>query len=344
MLKLTTFDLVPARINARLRARITPVEVFALLLAFGMALGFASLDATHEIGAFPDYQTFLKTADGVFASPSGGYFYAHSFRPVFSLLDLLPFYVGSVVWSGLNILGIWFAARVFNGNRVLALLNYQMLYVLYYGNIVGVIVGSLALMWWALHSSSRIKWELAGLFWAIAATKFQLGIPIGLALFLLVDATAFQRLRVVIVPLVVMLLSLIVYPDWVRALFQTMQTLPPNTQGNLSLWQYFGAITLLLWLPTLLPGLTQGRRLVLVACATALALPYFQQTDLLILFVLPVGAIPALLGNLGFPLFALAQWAGLKWLVLIPLGLYLTALRLDLSRFARPRSHPVTSP
>jgi hypothetical protein len=344
MLKLPTFNLAPDKINVRLRARITPFELFALLLTFGVALVFTYFDSQSQLKAFPDFLTFLRTSNAVSVADLDGYFYAHWFRPVFALLNLLPFHTAVVIWSALNIIGIWFAARVFNGNRVLALLNYQMLYVLYYGNIVGVIVGALALMWWALHSSSRFKWELAGLCWAIAATKFQLGIPIGLALFLLVDATPFQRLRVVLIPLVVMLLSLIVYPDWVSLLYQTIQTLPPNTQGNLSLWQYFGAVTLLLWLPVLLPGLSQGRRLVLVACATALALPYFQQTDLLILFVLPVGAIPALAGNLGFPLFALSQWAGLKWLVLIPLGLYLMALRLDLSRFARPRSRPLTSP
>lgn len=317
--------LTPETISRRVRTRLKPFELFAVLLALGMALGFAYLDGIYQIGAFPDYRTFIKTADGIFGSESGGYFYAHWMRPVFALLDLLPLHAGYVVWSAVNLLGIWLAARIFGGHVSLALLNYQMLYVLYYGNIVGVIVGALALMYWALHAK---RWELAGLCWLIAATKFQLGIPIGLALLLFtVPATPFQRLRVLIVPLLVALLSLIVYPGWVETLIQTSRDVPPDARGNLSLWQYFGAVTLILWLPALLPPtlrprLSPMRRLIMVAAATALALPYFQQTDLLMLYVLPVGMLPALVGSLGFPLFALAQWAGLKWLVAIPMALY----------------------
>jgi hypothetical protein len=322
-----TFQLAPEGILRRVRARVRPLELFALLLAFGMALGFAYLDAVYEIGAFPDYRTFLKTADGVLGSETGGYFYAHSFLPVFALLDLLPLYAGYVLWSALNILGVWLAARIFNGNAALAVLNYQMLYVLFYGNIIGIIAGALGLMWWALHSGWRWKWEMAGVLWAVAATKFQAGIPIGLALLLLVDANLFQRLRVLLVALLIGLLSLVAYPDWVGILIQTTREVPPDVRGNLSLWQYFGALTLILWIPPLLARFSVGRRLVMVACATALALPYFQQTDLLLLYMLPVGALPALAGSLGFPLFAVAQWTGLKLLVVIPIALYIAAGR-----------------
>jgi hypothetical protein len=119
----------------------------------------------------------------------------------------------------------------------------------------------------------------------------------------------------------------------VEALIETARALPPDTRASLSLWQYIGVAAGLLWLPPLLAlmphsplRLSDGRRLALVVCAVALALPYFQQTDLLLLYVLPVGALPALVGSLGFPLFAAAGWTGLKALAIIPAAVYAWAL------------------
>ncbi|MFO8037137.1 MAG: hypothetical protein R6U57_10975, partial [Anaerolineales bacterium] len=62
-------------------------------------------------------------------------------------------------------------------------------------------------------------------------------------------------------------------------------------------------------------------RMILFIAALSLTLPYFQQTDLLALFILPVGYI-AWLGNLGF-LFIIGRWQALKWLAIIPSLVYL---------------------
>lgn len=313
------FELLPEKIEARLRTRLTPLELFALLFAVGMLLMFAYSDATYNIGAFPDYRTFIKTAEGVFGSETGGFFYAHWSRPLFSLLNLLPIYAGYVLWGILNIAGVWFAARVFGGRLIITLLSYQMFYVLYYGNIVGVIAGGLALLWWMLH---RGRPEIAGIGLVIACIKVQLGLPFGLMLILLADVTWMQRARALLVLLIVGLLSLVVYPGWLETLIDTTRTVPPNTLGNIALWQYVGAGALVLWLPMLYcwRGWNNGRRLAAFGAALALTLPYFQQTDLLVLFVLPVGWL-AILGNVGF-LFLVMSWSALKLLVIVPLVLY----------------------
>ena len=75
--------------------------------------------------------------------------------------------------------GIWFAVRVFGGKSPLALLSYQMLFVCFYGQIAGVIVAGLALLWWSLE---RKRWLLAGIGAALALIKWQMGLPLCAAL------------------------------------------------------------------------------------------------------------------------------------------------------------------
>jgi hypothetical protein len=77
---------------------------------------------------------------------------------------------------------------------------------------------------------------------------------------------------------------------------------------------------LLFWLPPVLLSLSRARRFMALAAASALGLPYFQQTDLLFLFTLPVGW-PVLLGNLGY-FFAVYQWLALQALAIVPLVIY----------------------
>lgn len=315
------FTLDPDGIEQRLQARITFGELIALAIATFMTLGFAYIDASYQINAFPDYRAFLMAANGDFSGASGGYFYAHWFLPIFSALDVLSLHINYAIWGILNIAGVFFAARVFGGNSVLALISYQMLYVLFYGNIVGVIVGALALMWWSLQ---RGRWGLAGLGWIIACTKFQLGIPLSLALLLMADISWYARLRAAIVPLIVVLASVLLYPGWIETLYNTVQSVPADTQGNIALWQYFGPVVLLLWLPPLLLKMPPGRRLAMIAAVIALGLPYYQQTDLIALYVLPIGWL-AVLGNIGY-LFIAFQWIGLKPLIIIPAIVYGWAL------------------
>ena len=66
----------------------------------------------------------------------------------------------------------------------------------------------------------------------------------------------------------------------------------------------------------------------MLVATSMLALPYFQQADLMVLFVLPCGWLP-LLGNLGY-LMAARGWEVLPWLCIIPLMEYCKCLIPDI--------------
>ncbi len=304
------------QMSKNLRQRLTRGEFFALALAFGMAGMFLWL-SPNLIFFSHDFTNYLSTARGDF----GNYYYGYWLVPLFALLAKLPFSASYWVWCGINILGIFFAARVFGGKAPLALASFQMFYSLIYGQITGLIVGGLALCWWGIVNR---KWYLAGLGIALASAKYQLGIP-GVFLFLLLGKVSWKDMaRVLAIPLLVWAASLILYPGWPLQAYSVLVGHSPNANGSISLWRWFGPFTLLLILPPLILPLPAGRRFMALAAATGLVLPYFQQAELLFLLTLPIGWV-ALLGNLGYLLPAFG-WAALQWLAILPLILYFSAL------------------
>lgn len=278
-------------------------RAFALLLTLGLSVAFV---LTGVIA--PDYRTYIAAVTDRSSPDFTVYLYGYWLLPVFQLLSLLPLPVGYLVLACGNIAGVWWAVRVFGGSLLIALLSYQMLSVLWYGNVVGVIVGALALMQWSLR---RQKWTLAGAAWAVAAAKMQLGLPLGLAIWLLEG----RHPRPLLVLLLVVAASLALYPGWPLDIVGTAGT--ANTAGNISLWQWVGPLALLLWLrlPRTLPEIT---------ATLALTSPYFQQGDLLMLLVLPIGWV-GLLGNAGF-LFAVFEWQALKLMTALPAAVYVQTL------------------
>ena len=282
---------------------LNPSRAFVLLLMLGLSVVFA---LTGVIA--PDYRTYIAAVTDRTSPDFTNYLYGYWLLPVFQLLSLLPLPVGYLVMACGNIAGIWWAVRVFRGNLFIALLSYQMLSVLWYGNIVGIIVGALALMQWSMR---RQKWALAGIGWAIAAAKMQLGLPLGLAIWLIEG----RHPRPLLILLLAVAASLALYPGWPLDTIGTVDT--ANTSGNISLWQWVGPLALLLWLR--LP-----RTLSEITATLALTSPYFQQGDLLMLLVLPIGWV-GLLGNVGF-LFAILEWQALKLTAALPAAVYIQTL------------------
>ncbi len=302
------------QMNSRLRRRLTLGELFALAFAFCMVGIFVWLPSTNP---YFDLRTYLKTARGDFSD----YYYGYWLVPIFAILDKLPLNLSYVLWCTANILGVFFAARVLGGSVPLAVLSYQLLYSLFYGQIAGVIVGGLALCWWGLVNR---KWHVAGLGIALASAKYQLGLTGSLFLLLVAEVSWRDRLRVLVVPFLVVLASLIVCPEWPLLALDMLRSHPPNDNGSISLWRWLGPLALLFWVPPLLLRSTREQRFLALVAATGLALPYFQQTDLLFLLVLPIGWI-ALLGNLGY-FFVVYGWVALRVLALAPLTVYIVTL------------------
>jgi hypothetical protein len=308
--------------NERLRQRLTLEELFALGVAFGM-VGIFIWQQPNLSFAYIDFKIYLGTAFGRFSYQNLYFYYGYWLLPIFVLLAKLPLNVAYGLWCSINILGIFFAVRVFGGKPLVALLSYQMFYNLIYGNIAGLIVGGLALCWWGLVNH---KWDIAGLGIALASAKYQTGLTGILLLFLAApDISWKDRARVMVVPVLIWIASLVIYPGWPLQALDIILHHPPNELGSISLWRWLGPWALLFWLPPLLLDLDPQRRFIALVAAMGLALPYFQQGDLLFLLAMPIGWI-GLLGNLGY-FMGLYGWLALQWLALLPLTIYILALK-----------------
>ncbi|MDD5367651.1 MAG: glycosyltransferase family 87 protein [Anaerolineaceae bacterium] len=303
-------------------ARISLSEFAGLAGSFGVLCMFTWLQVKGVYQPF-DFNTYLRAISGNFSD----FYYGYWILPFISLFQYIPSIVAFFAWSLLNLLGVFFAIRVFGGKALYALISYQMFYMVFYGQILGIIIGCLALFWWAYTHG---HWYLAGIALAFACSKVQIGVPLGCALLLLADTTWLQRLKVLGVPILVSILSLLIYPGWPLELISRLSSHPANDWGSISFWRWIGPWALLLWIPVILFPLRTNQRLIAVAAVTALSLPYFQQADLLVLMVLPVGWL-ALLGNLGF-LFVVFQWGIFQYLGVVPLIIYLSVIFPSLPR------------
>jgi hypothetical protein len=306
----------PDEMKANLRKKVSPGELCAILLSLftiGITLWI------YRLGAFTpfDYSNYTRST----LTELHNFYYGFWLMPFFALLRLLPFEVGYVLWGLINVAGVWFAARVFNGKAAWAMLVYQLLYMLFYGQISGVIAGALGLAW---YGAVQRKWDLAGLGFLIAGAKPQSGLLFGGLLWLLAPFQWRERLRMLIVPVAGVALSFVLYPGWLGNILAQMRAEMPNDFGSIALWRWIGPFGLLLLLPPLLAKIAWQKRFLALICALTLALPYYQQADLLILFAFPVGGF-ATLGNLGF-FYPLLQWDALKLLAIAPLAIYLAIL------------------
>jgi len=310
---LPTFDLDPAQMDERLKARVSRGEFAGFALAICFTVAFISLDP-HVDALAQDLRVMTNAVHGNFV----GYYYPYWFLPFWSIFTYLPPPVAYLVINFINLLGICFACRVFNGNSTVALTSYQTLYVMYYAQTTGILLGGFALMYWAMHHK---RYWLSGLGLTIALIKPQVAGPLALTLWLTDNGTFGERLRVAAVPILVTVISLIAYPLWPLDVLNRLKELPPFAGGSIVLWQWIGPISLILWIPVILMPLSRERRLVAVASATALATPYFQQSELLMLFMLPIGRL-GLLGNFGFLMWSF-NYAALRALVFVPMVLYI---------------------
>ena len=291
-------------------------EVIALVFSLFILFWFY-LQSTNFL-TFYDLQNFLNAGKGDFSH----YYYAYWIVPFFSVLAKLPYPFPFLIIGLADILGAFFAVRVFGGKLLPLLVSIHMIYILSQGQITGLILGGFAL--YAIGLIQR-KWHLAGLGMLIATIKYQMGLLPTLALLALWEANGKDKLKVFLVPAAVTLASLFLYPSWPVKLIHNIQSTPPFSEGSISLWQWVGPFALALWIPPFLPGLTRGKKFVLLLTANALSLPYFQQTDLILLFSLFAG-YGAAASNLPFLVPSATPWALIRLLLLIPLGIYTAEL------------------
>lgn len=295
--------------------RPTLFEAFAILFGIAFMIGLNYLNANVSPNIFaPDFGIYLRSVQGDYT----GFYYAYWSLPLYMpFVALNDIHLSLVIWTTLNVLGIFFAARVLGGKAAIALLSYQMLAVIYHGQIVGIIIGGWALYIYLLQ---RNKPLLAGVGAVLALTKPQLGVPLILAAALVADVSWKDRIVSSLLPWAALLLSLLAYGNWPLEVWERVQAEPPIALGSITLWDYIGAWSLLLWLPAILLPMKPKQRLIAIAAASSLAVPYYQQTGLLALYALPTGYL-GLLGNLGY-LNLFVGWDGLEALMIVPILAY----------------------
>lgn len=289
--------------------------IFVFLIFFYILLSNTS--------KFDDLEIYLATATGDVEN----YFYGYWLLPIFKMFSLLPYELSCLLWIIFSIFGVWFAARVFNGNSTLAIISYQMSFVLFLGQISGIICGLLGLFWWAIHHK---KWELAGLAFLFISAKPHSGGVIVLLLWLFSETKWQYKLRILFFPIIGFLISLVIYPGWIMEIISRMDGLV--TWGNISLWQWIGPWTFVLFLPAIFLPLSKQERFFILVTSTILSSPYFSHHDLLILFIFPIGTIPILLGYFPAILFQYFGYDSQPSGVLIPLFIYFSFLFPKISR------------
>jgi hypothetical protein len=303
----------PVEISCRLRARVSPGELFALGLNFSLIGVFLWAHSVLQFGPY-DLLNYLGAGRGDFSY----YYYGYWLVPLFRLLAELQPTWAYILWSLVNILGVFFAGRVFGGRTALAMLSFQMFYMVFIGQMLGLLLAGLGLLWWGV---AHRRWSVAGIGLLLAAPKFQTGLTLAVLLIWVAGIHWREVMRILLIPLCGVLVSLALYPTWPVDVLTTIQNNPPNVWGNISLWQWVGPWALVLWVPPLVLRLSRRRRFLALAAASALALPYFQQVDVLTLFVFPLGWLPVVLGNIGYLFFGY-HFVALKWVVVVPGVIY----------------------
>ena len=278
------------KLEARLRAPLSLVEFGGLVAAVVALIWLAQADLGWPPGT--DFTTLMRVAHGDLID----FYYAYWLIPPLEVLGHLPYAVAYFIWTLANIAAFFFAMRVFGANRWLALWSYQLLALVFYGQITGLLTGGLALLWWGV---SRRTWWMAGLGLTVMLTKYQFGLLGLVAVILGAGLTWRDWLHIGVWPLAVALASIALYGLWPLEVIERLMSHPANTYFSVSLWRWIGpwgvlAFAPLLWLPRRIDV-----QLIGWFAAGALGLPYFQQIDLVVLMALPLGPLAGV-GYLGF--------------------------------------------
>ena len=296
-------------------AEILRQKPWSLSIALGLMLFFLPHPDWHG-----DLHNFREEADTLW--------HPYWAKWLFTLLRLPPEPVAYLLLSLTCIAMLYFALRVFGGRHWMVFTSFAFAWTLIYGQIDALVVGGLALAWWAVQEK-RPVWLGAGL--VLASLKPHLALPLGLLLWWWSPS----RLKSLIVPAVVLALSLLTYGFWIPEWIERLQDISYLTEltRNLSIHTETGYWIWLVWPLVLALPLERPRKLVAVAATTALTMPYFPLPSAVLFLVMPVPAwlywllqVPALGGWLGY-------WLYLPMKIAPPLLLLWAAYPLLRARF-----------
>lgn len=209
--------------------------------------------------------------------------YPYYFRFFALLLTWLPETVAYGLISLLTIGFFLLAWKVFGGRHWFIFLSYSLAWVLFYGQVDGLVIGGLALTWWAVE---RKRAYLVGVGMVLAALKPQLAGFLLLAMWW----WAPSRWKALVVPALVTAASFAVWgfwvPEWVGRLSQARDLM--DLPRNISLWGLTGYWIWLVWPLVYALPLDRRRKLIAIAAATAMTVPYFPLPSSLLLLAQPI--------------------------------------------------------
>ena len=296
-----------------------PQEFFALLFALVFPVLIAAISRVYGMGYGYDFLTYIQTANG----ETERYFYPYWTLVAFKLLAPLPFALAYILWNTATTIAVYAGIKLLDGPVFWTLMSYQMLWCVFYGQIVGWCVLGLALAVYAVEHQESAYWARAGWLFAVGIllliTKPQVGFAPALVLFWYAGLTL--KIRAVLLGAFVFMVSLILFPGWPEIYWHALQTEGVNYAGSISLWPY----AIPLWVLVFLRRWTMRERLMVACACSALAMPYYQQSGLLLLFALSPWWVSAL-GNLGYA-FAWVRWPGLVLTMVAPIAALVTQVR-----------------
>jgi hypothetical protein len=236
--------------------------------------------------------------------------------PILSPFITMPGRAGYVLFLGATIGMVLYATRVFSGRHVVVLLSAQLFWVLWWGQIEGLVILGMALAWQALKTKS---WMLMIVALLLAALKPQMVFLPALAIWWWSGKDRWKSLAGLVL---ITGLSIVIYGPWPVWFIQNVVYISVSSQygpwnSSIGLW------ALPLIIPALALKLERLPRLLALTATGMLISPYmpYYSTLLLLCFPLPWWSILfAFLGYLPEVLGTTIAWNGI---VLLPAGVLL---------------------
>lgn len=207
---------------------------------------------------------------------------AHAYW-LFSLLGAVPEPVAYVGLSLATIAGLYLALQAFGGTHWKVFTSFAFAWILFYGQLDGLVAAGLGMAWWALRRQRPIL-QGAGL--VLASLKPQLSLP-AIALLWWWSPSRFKSLWI---PGLVLGGSLLTSGFWLPGWLGVLQDVDHLVllSRNLSLWPMIGWWVMLIWPVILALRLPRERKLAAVLAGTSLTSPYFPLPSVVVVLVLAI--------------------------------------------------------
>lgn len=212
----------------------------------------------------------------------------------------MPGRAGYIVFIGVTIGMLLYSITIFKGNPIIALVSAQLFWILWWGQIEGLVILGIALGW---VSYQKHSWKLLTLALLLGTLKPQIGAVPLLAVWWWFGKDRWKSLVILACSVVA---TILIYGPWPLWIFDGVISVTNNSQygpWNSSI----GLVGLPLFIPALLLKLNREQRLIALTTTAVLVSPYmpFYSTIILLVFNLPgwilifacLGYFPNILGT-----------------------------------------------